>query len=51
MTIVTTVSGGVDKHNGHDWEVKENGLLVVRSGQFKTVYAVGKWVSVREVDK
>lgn len=51
MTVVVTVTGNVDKHDGHDWEVKENGLLVVRSGQYKTVYAVGQWVSVREHGK
>lgn len=52
MTEVGTVLGDVLKIDGRDWHVKDNGLLVVVSTNgYKSAFAAGQWVYVREHGK
>lgn len=55
MIEVTTVSGKIHKFDGYNWEVKTDGLLIVKIGPetlpLKTVFASGQWESIKEFGK
>lgn len=53
MIEVRTVSGTTYKFQGYNWEVKPEGILIIKAGKenFASVFAAGQWESVREFGK
>lgn len=53
MIEVTTVSGKIHKFQGHNWEVRPEGILVIKTGKedYTSVFAAGQWESLKELGK